>query len=219
MNKASPGGVRRTIEREYLAKLGEFLHGGGEAALAEAYDLGRRAVLTHLSLLDLAMIHQGAVTSLLGANLEVPFSLAGQFFMETLSPYELTLRAYHDHARHLGLGHAAVQRNEELERARRQLRTILDATTALIYLRDVSRTFLFANRRFGEVVGVDHERLVGQPGDGAIDAGIDVVLRAGDDLALRGHTPHESAAGNPTPTPTSTATAYTAPITKARSFH
>src|SRR5690606_33320180 len=44
-------GVLRTIEREYVETLREYLSGAGEAALAGAYDLGRRAVLMHVSLL------------------------------------------------------------------------------------------------------------------------------------------------------------------------
>src|SRR5919204_903475 len=142
------------LAREYAALLQEYLSGGGEAALTRAYELGRKA--SSVGVVELALVHHDALVRLAserGAD-RVTLTMAAQFLAESLSPFEMTLRTYQANARLLGLGTSVARENADLERSREQLRTILDATTAVIYLKDAEGRFLFVNRQFEQVFGV-----------------------------------------------------------------
>src|SRR5437762_13942982 len=138
------------LAKAYGDALKEYVAGGaGEAALARAYELGRWAAVHGLGVLDMGAMHHQAVGELLSTS-QMPaaraVSQAAQFFNESLSPFEMTLRAYQDSARLLGLAETAGQGTAEIDRARDQLQTILDATTAVIYLKDAAGRFIFVNR-------------------------------------------------------------------------
>lgn len=79
----------------YVRALALYLAVPNEAALADAYNLGRRALAARFGLIDWASIHDDAL-----AVLEVSsaggdaLARAGTFFRESLSPYEMTQRGY-----------------------------------------------------------------------------------------------------------------------------
>ena len=107
--KESPDGFRR----EYLEALETYLKSGGESALSQAYELGRRAMVDGLGVLDMAVLHRAAM-----ADLVVPAPPASQadvadaaanFFHELLSPFEMSYRGYRT-------------ANEELQRLNETLR-------------------------------------------------------------------------------------------------
>src|SRR5204863_287214 len=163
--------TREFPDLELLAKtygdaLKEYVAGGaGEAALARAYELGRWAAVHGLGVLDMGALHHRAVGELLSTS-QTPaaaaVSQAAQFFKETLSPFEMTLRAYQDSARLLGLAETAGQGTAEIDRARDQLQTILDATTAVIYLKDAAGRFIFVNRQFQQLFHVRRDAVIGK---------------------------------------------------------
>jgi light-regulated signal transduction histidine kinase (bacteriophytochrome) len=93
-NAVEPGG-REVFVRAYAAALDSYLSGAGEVALAQAYELGRKAANRGVSVLEIAMMHHEALLDLLSAS---PARLphvqeAAQFFAEALAPFEMTLRA------------------------------------------------------------------------------------------------------------------------------
>lgn len=143
--------------------LRRYVEMGDEAALTEGYELGRRAVGGGISLLEVTMIHHEAFlrTTPPGARAESELSRAAQFLAEALSPFEMSLRTYQSSVRLLGLADSLVRENAALERARNQLGEILDATTALVYMKDAEGRYLFANRRFLAVFDVTWDRVVG----------------------------------------------------------
>lgn len=100
--------------RDYLAALEAYLRSGDELTLSGAYQLGRHAIGNGLGVLDMAVLHRGAVDVILAAK--PPHeqarltSTAADFFTELLSPFEMSFRGYR----------AA---NEELHRQAEQLRT------------------------------------------------------------------------------------------------
>lgn len=90
-------GMRGDVGRRYAEALRRALSAGGdERALSAAYDLGRDAVGQGLSVLDLAAIHNEALVDELRAAPERAAdrtaAAAGDFFLESLSAYELLAR-------------------------------------------------------------------------------------------------------------------------------
>lgn len=170
------------LAREYAAALREYVSGGGEAALTRAYELGRRAAVEGLGILDLAMLHHAALAGLPSPAPGAPPAVetAAQFLAEILSPFEMTLRSYQANARLLGLSDALAAQNAEIARAREQLRTILDATTAVIYLKDAEGRYLFVNRPFQEAFRVPREAVLGKRDDEVLPPPVARTLQDGD---------------------------------------
>ncbi len=57
--------ITRNLKERYTVALRDYLAGGGEAALQEAYELGRRAIQDEVGVLDLVVLHQEAVETIL----------------------------------------------------------------------------------------------------------------------------------------------------------
>ncbi|HTP29012.1 MAG TPA: ATP-binding protein [Anaeromyxobacteraceae bacterium] len=182
---------RESMAREYLSALQDYLSGAGEAALARAYALGRKAATDGMGVLEFAMIHHDALRALSGSVDAPPLGVAAQFFAEGLSPFEMTLRSYQANARLLGLSEVLEQENAEINRAREQLRTILDATTAIIYLKDPEGRYLFVNRQFEEVFRVKREQAIGKTDDLVLPKELAQERRGVDLQILEARVPRE----------------------------
>jgi PAS domain S-box-containing protein len=193
MTRTNSPAPAEVLAREYSAALREYVSGGGEAALTHAYELGRKAVSLGVGILELAMAHHDALLSLpeKGAGDRPPVAMAGQFLAESLSPFEMTLRSYQANARLLGLSETLAQQNAEIDRSREQLRTILDATTAVIYLKDAEGRYLFANRQFEKVFGLSRERVIGKLDEEVLPPAAARTLRGDDLLVVEARAPRE----------------------------
>jgi hypothetical protein len=114
----------------YASALLAYLLEPTEASLRVAYELAREAVGRSLSVLDLAVAHQEALTSVLADASDVAEGLAitraaGDFFLEGLSTFEMVQRGFAE-ARQAAL----LERRQT--RLSRQLSTFLaDASLAL----------------------------------------------------------------------------------------
>ncbi|HEX8907667.1 MAG TPA: ATP-binding protein [Anaeromyxobacteraceae bacterium] len=181
------------LSRAYAAALYQYVAGGSEAALTSAYELGRRAASGGLGILELALVHHEALRGLpeRGAGGRPPLEMAAQFLAESLSPFEMTLRSYRANARLLGLSEVLAEQNAEIDRAREQLRTILDATTAVIYLKDADGRYLFVNRQFQEVFGRRREEVVGKRDEDVLPAAVAAILRHDDVQVIARRAPLE----------------------------
>lgn len=104
------------LQEEYEAALARYLRQGGEAGLKNSYELGRQALAEGLGVLDMIGLHQEA----LGKLADVPLTAellrrAGEFFIEGMSPFEMTHRAF-------GESNAALRHlNENLEAETRRI--------------------------------------------------------------------------------------------------
>jgi hypothetical protein len=83
----------------YASALGDYLLDPSEASLRVAYELGRKAVGGQLSVLDLAIAHQEALLSVLAgasdeAQIKEIMRAAGDFFLESLSSFEMVRRGF-----------------------------------------------------------------------------------------------------------------------------
>jgi signal transduction histidine kinase len=84
------------------------LIGEGEAALQDAYQLGRLALVEGLGVLDIAMMHHKALEQILsllprGRNESRRLKAAAQFLAESLSVYEMAYRGFQE--RNMALRH------------------------------------------------------------------------------------------------------------------
>jgi PAS domain S-box-containing protein len=193
MNRSDEPVVRESLALEYAAALRDYVGGAGEAALTRAYELGRRAASAGVGILELAMMHHGALLDLPPGEVGGRSSLemASQFFAESLSPFEMTLRSYQANARLLGLSETLAAQNAEIDRAREQLRTILDATTALIYLKDAEGRYLFVNGQFEKVFGLRREQVLGKADGELLPGAVAHMLRSDDLQVLQARAPQE----------------------------
>lgn len=89
------------FEDEYRSSLREYAAGGGELGMGRAYELGRRALTEHKSLVVIASLHHQAVLALIrGAKSEKHreelLRSCSDFLAEFLSPYEMAHRGFQD---------------------------------------------------------------------------------------------------------------------------
>jgi Phosphoserine phosphatase RsbU, N-terminal domain len=119
-----------SFREQYAAAFERYLRERGEATLSAAYELGRAAVGQELGVLDLAAVHHDALVAVVAEAREHGDAVyvagaAGDFFLESLSAYEMVQRVLRD-ARETAL----VERRQAT--ILRQLSTFLgDASLAL----------------------------------------------------------------------------------------
>ena len=122
MNKAFA-----SLSRRYAAALRLCLGGGQEAVLHEAYNLGREALASGLGVLDMVRIHQDSVNRLIEPLLpnwsrEHALQSSETFFLEALSPFEITYRGVRvANAKLEQVIGTLAQRNSELGQTNRAL--------------------------------------------------------------------------------------------------
>ena len=114
------------LQQEYLSALDTYLHVGGEFALSNAYELGRRAIAEGHGILDMALLHGAAVEELVvkaPAEDQARFArAAADIFKELLSLFEMSFRGYRDaNEELLRLNAALRQQKEQLEIANQEL--------------------------------------------------------------------------------------------------
>jgi light-regulated signal transduction histidine kinase (bacteriophytochrome) len=114
------------LQRAYVAALDAYLHAGGESALSDAHELGRRAIGQGLGVLDMATLHGAAVEELV---LSAPPAeqarlarAAADVFTELLSLFEMSFRGYREANEELQrLNETLRRQKEQLEVANREL--------------------------------------------------------------------------------------------------
>jgi signal transduction histidine kinase len=105
---AAPTEKLLRLQERYSSALRDYLARRDEVDLQRAYELGRCVFADGIALLDLATAHHTAVVGEIRGrpprDLADTIQTAGAFFAETLSPFEMTSRAFRDSAialRHL----------------------------------------------------------------------------------------------------------------------
>jgi len=90
---------RQAWQDEYIQALNDYFAGGGERALGRASELGRSAFGHGVSLLDVIMLHQGALDRALIRSSDrraerLKSRRAAEFLIESLWPFEMAHRAF-----------------------------------------------------------------------------------------------------------------------------
>jgi hypothetical protein len=117
----------RFFHASYSRAFAQFMARRGESELRAAYELGREAVTSDLSVLDLAVAHHDALADALsdGADTREVATAAGHFFLEALSSYEMVQRGFRE-ARD-----AAALERRQAELMRQLSNFLADASLAL----------------------------------------------------------------------------------------
>lgn len=104
------------LQDEYDAAMESYLRVGGEKALKRSYELGRQALAEGLGVLDMVTMHQHSLLKLTAEmDAQDLIRRAGEFFTESMSPFEMTHRAF-------GESNLALRRlNETLEEETRKI--------------------------------------------------------------------------------------------------
>lgn len=116
------------LAARYAGALREYLANEHEAVLARAYELGRTAIARQFGVLDLAAVHQAAMRKvvlpvLARDNRAHCLKAAETFFLEAISPFEITHRGFREaNARLQQLIATLEKRNNELARMNVELR-------------------------------------------------------------------------------------------------
>ncbi len=118
----------KDFRRQYKQALDRYLDEAGEDLLKEAYDLGRQALDGGMGLLDMTALQGRALSDALAARHRGEKSVgtvrsAQDFFVESLSPFEMTHLGFKD-------ANAALRRlnerlNDRLEEVTRQIASVL----------------------------------------------------------------------------------------------
>ena len=147
------GAGRGPFQSAYASALADYVRAPTETALRVAYELGREAVHRELSVLDLAVTHQQALSAVLaaadGSELQHAAATAGDFFLESLSIFEMVQRGFKE-ARQAFL---AERRTTDLSR---QLSTFLaDASLALEASDSLTEMLRLVAEQARELIGAD----------------------------------------------------------------
>ena len=150
----------QTIECRYRAGLGTYLASAQEAALLDAYELGREIMDSGGGLLDLSAVHQAALQrSIMGTGLASDRSAASrahEFLSEALAPFEMAQRGFRE--ANVRLRSA----NEQLARRSEQLAAVIASINDGLVVADASGAIMAVNARAAKLLGADRESLVGQ---------------------------------------------------------
>lgn len=172
-------GSTNDVTTEYKRALEGYLSGGGEAALQHAYDLGRRVVKEGLGVLDLARMFQQSLIESMRRSDTADTSVRDaetitSFFIESLSPFEMTHRGFQEMIstlshrtielselnKELQLEIGERKRAEEtIEKSLSLLRATLEATTDGILVVDQNGTIEGYNKRLLDMWQVPHDMI------------------------------------------------------------
>lgn len=118
-------GAAGALADRYALAFAAYLGDRGERGLGAAYAIGREAVASQLSVLDVAEAHHAALTAALaasdGVDAEETVRAAGDFLRECLSLFESVHRGYHEVQEVARIEHEHVM----------QLRALADASVAI----------------------------------------------------------------------------------------
>jgi signal transduction histidine kinase len=92
---------RQSLEHDYQQAMREYLKRPDESSLESAYELGRRALEQGWGVVEFAALHEEALSGLLQGDIDsaqyaTDVQRLGGFFIESLSPFEMTHRGYRD---------------------------------------------------------------------------------------------------------------------------
>jgi Phosphoserine phosphatase RsbU, N-terminal domain len=91
------GDRHERFRRDYAPVFLQYLSERGEPGLRSAYELGRRAMVEEMSMLDLVGVHHAVLLDVLRTlkrpeELEDVSQAASEFFVEVLATYEMVQR-------------------------------------------------------------------------------------------------------------------------------
>jgi Phosphoserine phosphatase RsbU, N-terminal domain len=152
--KAGGGTGVRSFVPGYVSALTEYLRDPSEHSLRVAYELGREAVSRQLSLLDLAVVQQEALLSVLAAasgskEMQLVARAAGDFFLESLASFEMVQRGFREATE------AARLERRQTEMSRQLSTFLADASLALDASESLEEMLRLVAEQARELVGAE----------------------------------------------------------------
>ena len=169
------------VKQQYLSSLLEYLTGRGEPALQHAYEVGRKAIAEGLGGLEMLAIHQGCLAIALRSARNLQQSarvveLGGNFFAESLAPFEMELRGFREANTRLSRNLEDLQEtkekllqqhnelwaaNQALETERLRYRDLFDFAPDGYLVTDLEGRIEEANQAAGALLGARIESVTG----------------------------------------------------------
>jgi Phosphoserine phosphatase RsbU, N-terminal domain/GAF domain len=139
-----------SLRYEYATAFEAYLAEPSESALRAAYELGRDAVARELSVLDLAAVHHDAVQAALAhADAAQVADAGGQFFLESLSAFEMLQRGFRE-------AQDAARAEQRQAAALRQLSSFLgDASLTLEEAGSIEEMLQLVAEQARDLIGAD----------------------------------------------------------------
>jgi two-component system sensor histidine kinase UhpB len=139
------------LPREYAAALVDYLGRNHETALRQAYELGRQALAAGLGVLDMARLHHDAFVQVsrrppVGGVGDEVMDAATRFFIESLTPFEMTLHGYGDVA-------GALRASDE------RFRELFDNANDAVFMTDLTGSDLAINGAGERVTGYTRDEI------------------------------------------------------------
>jgi two-component system cell cycle sensor histidine kinase/response regulator CckA len=171
---------RRVVEPAYVEALTAYIADRSEAALRDAYELGRRAVEQGLGILDMVHIHGTAVARVLGDSPQGPevshlelIRSTSAFLVESLSPFEMTHRGFRD-------AHQVLKQSEA------RYRSLVENAPLGLARCDLAGRLLSANPALVELLGCESQEtlLTGVEVVGGLAESVELLLHATAELPV-----------------------------------
>jgi signal transduction histidine kinase len=170
-----------SLDRRYAAALDAYLRSADEAALLQAYELGRQIMDNGGGVLELSAVHQTAFETLAQApdhpGRQLVVQRSYEFLAECLSPFEMAQRGFREaNLRLLSANEQLAQQtadlaaanselestNRAIERERATLAAVIASITEGLVVADGTGRITAANECVAELLGVARNSLIGQ---------------------------------------------------------
>lgn len=137
--------TNKSIVDQYALALQSYLEDVKEVHLHEAYELGRIALAESIGLLEMASIHHLGLASCLSNDLAAPdrartVRAAERFFIESLAPFEMSLRGFQE-------AHAALTASEA------KYRELVENASDIVFTTDLEGNITSINKAAGQLTG------------------------------------------------------------------
>jgi PAS domain S-box-containing protein len=136
---------QRELMSQYESALRGYLEKMDEAALEEAYELGRSALRLEISLIEMVTLHSDAFNRALSQMADVEddsavLKASARFLIETLTPYEMTISGYRE-------TNVALQASEE------RYRELFENANDIVFTADAEGRLTSINRAGEKLTG------------------------------------------------------------------
>ncbi|MFZ3170267.1 MAG: PAS domain S-box protein [Candidatus Methanoperedens sp.] len=150
------------LRKQYMSALQDYLEEGKEKSLERAYELGRKAIADGRGILDMAAVHRDVLVTVLPqaikqGEIEETLKKAAQFFSESIAPFEMTFRGFHDSITEL------YKVNKILEQSEMKFRSVVQAANDAIISSKSNGNIISWNKCAETIFGYSEGEVLGKP--------------------------------------------------------